>query len=290
MINGVINVRKEKGMTSFGVVSRMRRIFDQKKIGHTGTLDPDAEGVLPVCLGKATRLVETLSRGTKSYRAVLLLGMTTDTQDAGGTVLSTSDPAISEEALRALILSFQGKQQQLPPMYSALKVDGKKLVDLARRGIEVERKTREVEFSEMEVHSVCLPRAEFSVTCTHGAYIRTLCHDIGQAAGCPAHMRFLLREQTGAFTLDTAVTVEELKGGAAESSLLPLDTPLSHLPRFDVPPCLQKLCLNGVRLRPDEWPGNAGAGECVRLYLDGRLIGISQADESGMLIPKAVLR
>ena len=144
MVHGVIIVRKEKGMTSFGVVSRMRRIFDQKKIGHTGTLDPDAEGVLPVCLGKATRLVEQLSHGTKTYRAVLLLGTVTDTQDVSGKILETREVNVTEEEVRSVLMGFTGKQMQLPPMYSALKVGGKKLVDLAREGREVERKEREV--------------------------------------------------------------------------------------------------------------------------------------------------
>ena len=166
MVHGVIIVRKEKGMTSFGVVSRMRRIFDQKKIGHTGTLDPDAEGVLPVCLGKATRLVEQLSHGTKTYRAVLLLGTVTDTQDVSGKILETREVNVTEEEVRSVLMGFTGKQMQLPPMYSALKVGGKKLVDLAREGREVERKEREVEFSGIEIHRIELPRVEFSVTCS----------------------------------------------------------------------------------------------------------------------------
>ena len=168
MINGVINVRKEKGMTSFGVVARLRRIFGQKKIGHTGTLDPDAEGVLPVCLGRATRLVETLSRGTKTYEAVLLLGRTTDTQDTSGKILRTGELTADEDQIRRTILSFEGLQMQTPPMYSAVKVNGKKLVDLARRGIEVERKAREVEFSDITVLEIRPPRVSFRVTCTHG--------------------------------------------------------------------------------------------------------------------------
>ncbi len=211
IINGVINIRKEKGMTSFGVVHRLRKIFGQKKIGHTGTLDPDAEGVLPVCFGRATHLVERLSRGDKEYAAVMLLGRTTDTQDAGGQILSEREVTVSPEEAASAVLSFQGKGTQLPPMFSAIKKDGKKLVDLARRGIEVERKERSVEFYEIEVLRVELPRVEFRVRCTHGTYIRTLCHDIGEKLGCGACLESLLRTRVGEFSLEDALTIAEVR-------------------------------------------------------------------------------
>lgn len=215
MIHGVIVVRKEKGMTSFSVVARLRRIFGQKKIGHTGTLDPDAEGVLPVCFGRGTRLVDTLMKGTKTYEAVLLLGITTDTQDAGGTVLSEHPVDVDEGEIREAILSMGGPQLQMPPMYSAIKVNGKKLVDLARKGIEVERKPREVEFSEMEVLWVRKERAAFRVTCTHGAYIRTLCSDIGGKLGCGAVMESLVRTRVGEFGIGEALTLDEIEARKA---------------------------------------------------------------------------
>lgn len=211
MINGVINVRKEKGMTSFGVVARLRKIFGQKKIGHTGTLDPDAEGVLPVCFGRATHLVETLSRGTKGYEAVMLLGVTTDTQDAGGRVLMERPVHVTEEEAELCIRSFTGKQLQTPPMYSAVKLNGKKLVDLARRGIEVERKQRPVEFHEIEIVRIDLPRITFRVTCSHGTYIRTLCHDIGEKLNCGACMEELIRTRSGEFRLEDSLTLDEIE-------------------------------------------------------------------------------
>lgn len=211
MTDGVINVYKEKGMTSFSVVARLRRIFDQRKIGHAGTLDPDAEGVLPVCLGRATRLVERLSRtGTKTYEAVLLLGRTTDTQDISGKILKEMPVDTDPSAFRSVFFSFSGVQMQLPPMYSALKVNGKKLVDLARRGIEVERKPRPVEFSDMEVLSFEPPRAVIRVTCSHGAYIRTLCHDIGEKLGCGACLESLLRIRVGEFSIEEALKLDEI--------------------------------------------------------------------------------
>ena len=179
MLNGVINVYKEKGYTSHDVVAKMRGIFRQKKIGHTGTLDPDAVGVLPVCLGNATKLCDLLTDRSKEYRAVLRLGITTDTQDMSGTVLSEQEVTCSPEEAEAAVLSFVGEYDQIPPMYSALKVNGKKLVDLARRGIEVERKPRRVGILSIEIGEIDLPRVTMTVRCTKGTYIRTLCEEQG---------------------------------------------------------------------------------------------------------------
>ena len=181
MYNGIINVYKEKGYTSFDVVARMRGICGQKKIGHTGTLDPDAEGVLPVCLGKATKVCDMLTDSDKVYRAVMQLGIETDTQDLTGTVLSACEvPVLTETEIRDVIRTFQGEIMQVPPMYSALKVNGKKLCDLARAGVTVERKARPVTIYEIRIERVELPEIELTVSCSKGTYIRTLCHDIGQ--------------------------------------------------------------------------------------------------------------
>ena len=189
MYNGIINVYKEKGYTSFDVVARMRGICGQKKIGHTGTLDPDAEGVLPVCLGKATKVCDMLTDSDKVYRAVMQLGIETDTQDLTGTVLSACEvPVLTETEIRDVIRTFQGEIMQVPPMYSALKVNGKKLCDLARAGVTVERKARPVTIYEIRIERVELPEIELTVSCSKGTYIRTLCHDIGQKFGCGAAM------------------------------------------------------------------------------------------------------
>ena len=194
MYNGIINVYKEKGYTSFDVVARMRGICGQKKIGHTGTLDPDAEGVLPVCLGKATKVCDMLTDSDKVYRAVMQLGIETDTQDLTGTVLSACEvPVLTETEIRDVIRTFQGEIMQVPPMYSALKVNGKKLCDLARAGVTVERKARPVTIYEIRIERVELPEIELTVSCSKGTYIRTLCHDIGQKFGCGAAMKSLLR-------------------------------------------------------------------------------------------------
>ncbi len=190
MYNGIINVYKEKGYTSFDVVARMRGICGQKKIGHTGTLDPDAEGVLPVCLGKATKVCDMLTDSDKVYRAVMQLGIETDTQDLTGTVLSACEvPVPTETEIRDVIRTFQGEIMQVPPMYSALKVNGKKLCDLARAGVTVERKARPVTIYEIRIERVELPEIELTVSCSKGTYIRTLCHDIGQKFGCGAAMK-----------------------------------------------------------------------------------------------------
>ena len=211
MINGIINVYKEKGFTSFDVVAKMRGIFHQKKIGHTGTLDPDAEGVLPVCLGKATKVCDLLTDKDKEYKAVLLLGQETDTQDISGTILHTADVNVNEEQVRDVIMSFIGTYEQVPPMYSALKVNGQKLCDLARQGITVERKARPVTIYSIEILNIALPEVEILVHCSKGTYIRTLCDDIGkklQTYGC---MKELLRTRVAQFTLEKAYKLSELE-------------------------------------------------------------------------------
>ena len=276
MVHGVINVRKEKGMTSFSVVARCRRIFGQKKIGHTGTLDPDAEGVLVVCLGKGTKLVDMLSHGTKTYEAVLMLGCVTDTQDTSGTVLREYEVEVSPDEAEAAVLSFEGPQMQVPPMYSALKVDGKKLVDLARRGIEVERKAREVNFSDIEILETDLPRIRFRVTCSKGAYIRTLCEDIGMKLGCGGCMESLLRTRTGRFEIDEALTLDEISEKVSEGDLsfvMPIDRFFDEYPKVQVPESLDADIRNGNRF---ELRGLSDIpNKKVRVYLsDGAFAGI----------------
>ena len=211
MINGIVNVYKEKGFTSFDVVAKMRGMFHQKKIGHTGTLDPDAEGVLPVCLGKATKVCDLLTDKDKEYRAVLLLGQETDTQDVSGEVLNVAEVLVTEDEVREAILSFVGAYEQVPPMYSALKVNGQKLCDLARKGITVERKARPVTIHNIEIIRVQLPEVEMVVSCSKGTYIRTLCDDIGKKLGCYGCMKSLLRTKVDCFTLDKAYTLSQLQ-------------------------------------------------------------------------------
>lgn len=233
-MDGIINVYKERGFTSHDVVAKLRGILRQKKIGHTGTLDPEAQGVLPVCLGKATKVCELLTDKTKTYQAVLLLGCATDTQDTTGTVLEEHEVGCTEEQVRECVLSFVGAQEQIPPMYSALKVNGKKLYELARQGIEVERKARVIEIEEIVIDEICLPEVTMTVTCSKGTYIRTLCHDIGQKLGCGGCMKSLLRTQVGPFQIKDSVTLAEIEkyrdDGRIEEVLNPTDSVFGHLP------------------------------------------------------------
>lgn len=222
MYHGIINVYKEPGYTSHDVVARLRGILKQKKIGHTGTLDPAAEGVLPVCLGMGTRLCDMLADRTKTYEAVLLLGCSTDTQDTTGTILSENREkalALEHESVEEAILSFRGDYDQVPPMYSALKVDGKKLCDLARAGKEVERKARRVQILEISILNMELPRVSIRVTCSKGTYIRTLCDDIGRKLGVGGCMEHLLRTRVDRFAAEDSLKLDEIEALRDENSL-----------------------------------------------------------------------
>ena len=234
--NGIIPIYKEKGFTSFDVVAKLRGILHMKKIGHTGTLDPEAEGVLPVALGKGTKLVDMLTDKDKTYEAVLHLGITTDTQDMTGSVLSEKEVNVTEEEACAAVKSFVGEQMQIPPMYSALKVGGRKLYELAREGQVVERKSRPVCFHEIEILEVKLPLIRFTVTCSKGTYIRTLCHDIGEKLGCGGCMESLLRTRVGSFTLSDCLTLSQVEASVEEGTIsekiCSVDEALKEYPRL----------------------------------------------------------
>lgn len=250
--SGVINIYKEAGYTSHDVVAKLRGILKQKKIGHTGTLDPQAQGVLPVCLGKGTKLCDLLADHDKEYEAVLRLGITTDTQDMEGNVLQESSVQVSEEEIRTCILSFQGEQMQVPPMYSALKVNGKKLYELAREGKVVERKARPVTFHKIEVLWMELPKVKIRVQCSKGTYIRTLCNDIGEKLGCGGCMEELLRTRVERFALEDAVKLDEvqkaMEEGTVDSLILPVDRIFDQYPTAKTTTPGDLLVHNGNRL------------------------------------------
>lgn len=206
-----MNVYKEAGYTSHDVVARLRGIVKQKKIGHTGTLDPDAVGVLPVCFGNATKLCDLMTDKSKEYEACLQLGVTTDTQDMSGKILTQNEVNVDENSVREAIMSFVGGYDQIPPMYSALKVNGKKLYELAREGIEIERKPRHVDIPYIKIVEVDLPKVTFVVGCSKGTYIRALCADIGEKLGCGAAMATLKRTKVGGFTIDDAIKLDEIE-------------------------------------------------------------------------------
>lgn len=283
MINGIVNVYKEKGFTSFDVVAKMRGMFHQKKIGHTGTLDPDAEGVLPVCLGKATKVCDLLTDKDKEYKAVLLLGQETDTQDISGEIINTGDVTLSEEAVREAVLSFVGAYEQVPPMYSALKVNGQKLCDLARKGITVERKSRQVTIHHIEIVEIRLPEVEMIVSCSKGTYIRTLCDDIGKKLGCYGCMKSLLRTKVDKFAVEDALTLAQLQQLMQEREekdwdfVEPVDAVFYKLSSVTAKEEAQKMVINGNRI-PAELISDFSEEkkqEQIRLYdFTGKFIGI----------------
>jgi tRNA pseudouridine55 synthase len=252
MYNGIINLYKPVGFTSHDAVAKLRGIFGQKKIGHTGTLDPDAEGVLPICLGKATKVCDLLTDRSKTYQAVMLLGRVTDTQDSSGSILSESDQIPGEKAVREMVASFSGEQMQIPPMYSALKVNGKKLYELAREGKTIERKARKIHIYQIEIDKIELPRVTMSITCSKGTYIRTLCHDIGAKLGCGACMEHLLRSRVGEFELSRTVHIEELQQAKEEERLsdylISVDSLFTEYPKGKFYPKYAKYADNGNRL------------------------------------------
>ena len=281
-MNGIINIYKEAGYTSFDVVAKMRGILKIKKMGHTGTLDPDATGVLPVCIGNGTKLVELFSDHEKEYIAELKLGVATDTQDLSGEILKTAPVEVSCEEIREAVLSFVGEYMQLPPMYSAVKVNGKKLYELAREGKEVERKARLVSFREIEILSMELPVVKIRVVCSKGTYIRTLCNDIGEKLGCFGAMKSLIRTRVGMFKLEDAITLEELEqyrdAGKLAEILLPSDSIFMHLPAVYAKPENCRFLDNGNAMYPNMLIKSPyfKDGQEVRMYGGEKFYGIYQ--------------
>lgn len=292
MIHGIINVYKEKGFTSHDVVAKLRGIVGQKKIGHTGTLDPDATGVLPVCLGKATKLCDLLTDKDKTYEAVMLLGMTTDTQDVTGRILEErSTETLTADKVREVIESFVGDYDQIPPMYSALKVNGKKLYELAREGKVVERKARPVKILDIRIIEMDLPRVRMEISCSKGTYIRTLCHDIGEQLGCGGCMESLIRTRVSAFQIKDAKTLEEIgalkQEGMLEEILVPIDEMFPLYPKITVKDDWKAFAKNGnpldEKMLKDADRQEADRQEAdrqVRLYEEsGKFIAIYQWKE-----------
>ena len=256
-MNGILNVYKEAGFTSFDVVAKLRGILKTKKIGHTGTLDPDAVGVLPVCIGNATKLCEFLTDKTKEYETVMLLGKCTDTQDISGTVLCEKDVCVTEEQMRETVQCFMGEIKQIPPMYSALKVNGRKLCDLAREGVTVEREARSITVFFIDILEMNLPRVKMRVACSKGTYIRTLCNDIGERLGCGACMESLERTKSGNFTKEGAHTLKEIEVAAKNQTLSDwlqsTDCVFLDKPSLFLKEEASKLLKNGNPLKPEHF-------------------------------------
>lgn len=284
-------VWKPEGWTSHDVVAKVRRILKMKRIGHAGTLDPMVTGVLPLCLGRATRVVEYVQERPKAYEAVLQLGIATDTEDLTGTVIEQqSSVDVTELAVREALKRFEGEIEQIPPMYSAVKIEGKRLYELAREGKTVERKPRLVTIHKIELIDAQLelehPKISFSVVCSKGTYIRTLCVDIGKALGVPAAMAHLTRTMSGGITKESCLTLEQIEhmqqAGTLNEHLIAADEAITHLERAEVPVSIGRLALQGQKVSL-EHAGirvlDSEAGKLIRLYNDDNsFLGIFQID------------
>lgn len=288
-MDGIINIYKERGYTSHDVVAKARGILRIKKIGHTGTLDPDAEGVLPICIGKATKAADLLTNKDKRYVATVSLGVTTTTEDASGEILETKPVSATKEEILDVVNSFIGSYMQVPPMYSAIKVKGKKLYELARQGIVIERKSREITIHECQVTDFISPD-EFviDVKCSKGTYIRTLCSDIGEKLGCGAHMKTLVRTQVGDFDISDSITLSELeslkKADKVQTCLVETDKLFLHLPELHVKASANKYLYNGNQLREDMITQEVSIDfhKKVRVYdADNVFIGIYNMNQLG---------
>lgn len=274
MINGIMNIYKEAGYTSHDVVAKLRGIVGQKKIGHTGTLDPDAVGVLPVCFGSATKLCDMMTDKSKEYEALMRLGVTTDTQDMSGKRLTECEVTVNVAEVESAVMGFVGGYEQIPPMYSALKVNGKKLYELAREGREVERQPRHVDISYIQILEINLPEVLFAVGCSKGTYIRTLCADIGEKLGCGAAMAALKRTRVGSFRIEDSIRfskVEELmRLGTYGDYVTAPDSIFLEYEGAAVKPEAEKALLNGNKLdlRQIDFDSRTffADGELLRIY------------------------
>ncbi|MHA6529211.1 tRNA pseudouridine(55) synthase TruB [Paenibacillus sp. BAC0078] len=297
-LTGVLAVYKPAGFTSHDVVAKARRILGMKRIGHTGTLDPQVTGVLPLCLGRATRVVEYIQELPKEYVATLRLGLSSDTEDLTGTITESVDEVrVSEAEVLAVLHSFKGVISQVPPMYSAVKVDGKRLYELAREGKTVERKSREVEIYEIEmtdmVWSGNYPDITFRALCSKGTYIRTLCVDIAKALGLPGVMVKLERTMSAGITASHCLTLDQIaahkEAGTLEKHLIAADEAISHLPRYTVMEEKKKAALQGQRLSVRHVAPEVKQAGHFRLYdLLGEFLGIYELDEMGAIAPVKV--
>ncbi len=288
-MNGIINVLKPPGMTSHDVVSFIRKTINIKRVGHTGTLDPNATGVLPICIGKATRVVQYFDDFKKVYRAELTLGYETDTQDKYGDIIgSTNISDTTFEDIEKVFDMFKGKINQVPPMYSALKHKGRKLYELAREGKTVERKPREIVIHDIRIlKNYDNKRILFDVECSKGTYIRTLCNDIGKELGTFGCMTFLLRSQVGDFKIEDSYTIEEIQEYASsntlDSILIPIDSAIKHFNSINLDKDYYDTLKNGGKIELSNYQldtNNSGTERGIRVYCNNLFIGIGFIEET----------
>ena len=283
MYNGVVNVYKEQDYTSFDVVAKLRGVFGQKRIGHTGTLDPMAEGVLPIVLGCATKLSELITSEDKEYDGVLRLGLKTDTDDITGKTIAEGEPFAFEQDIRGVFSGFKGKLMQIPPIYSAIKKDGKKLYEYAREGKGIELEPRPVEIFELDITKISMPDIHFHVKCSKGTYVRSLCRDIGDELGCYGTLAALKRTETCGFKIEDALKISDLEKlkaeGRLDSAVLPVDSLLSDTPKAVIKEDAVKMLVNGNKLFSDMFSSEASSESIrsapyIRIYNGSELFAL----------------
>ena len=292
-MNGVINIYKNTGMTSFDVVAMVRRVAKMKKVGHTGTLDPAASGVLPVCLGKATKIIDYIMENKKVYRVNLKLGMVTDTYDLEGEVLREEDAShITKDEILNCINSFLGTIDQVPPMYSALKQNGVRLYELARQGIEVHREARKITIYSIEnIKIESNDNIQMDVCCSKGTYIRSLCYDIGEKLNVGATMTALERIQNGPFTKEEAINIEDLTEELLEKHIISIEKALDSFEKITVNEKFGKLLRNGVKVFDNRmYSEEVEFNKLYRVYEDNRVfLGLGKRDEKGFKLEKLLI-
>lgn len=288
-MDGILIINKPLGKTSHDAVYFVRRLFGIRKVGHTGTLDPDATGVLPICIGKATKTCDMLTDSDKAYTAQLVLGMTTDTLDASGEILTEQPILVTKEKIKETIQGFIGEIEQIPPMFSAVKIDGQRLYNLARKGISVERKPRRVTIKSIEIDELDMEHGTvtISVECSKGTYIRTLCDDIGMKLGCGAYMNTLIRTKSAGFTLKESYTFEELEAlkeeGKLESVVKPIDSVFQAYERINLNEFLSGKVKCGIPIR-----FKCITDKMYRLYdNEGKLLCVSVGTPEGLVMVKS---
>lgn len=290
-MDGVINVYKPEGITSFDVVWKIRKLAHTKKVGHTGTLDPEAAGVLPICIGKGTKIVDYIMNGSKEYKALLRLGIITDTYDREGKIISESDVECSEEEITQVIKGFIGEIAQIPPMYSALKVNGVRLYELARKGIEIERKERKITIFDIEILEIKLPYVSFMVKCSKGTYIRSLCYDIGEKLNCGGAMWALERVKTSIFHLENSVHLEALTEENIFDSIISIEEALGEYPIITLDVAYKKQLLNGIPIHDKEVTNPLKKDEFYRVFLkDNGFLGLGTLQDNGFKMKKLLFQ
>ena len=291
-MDGVINIFKNTGMTSFDVVRIIKKVSGTKKVGHTGTLDPEASGVLPVCIGKGTKIIDYIMNSNKTYEVELKLGITTTTYDLEGDVVNEKEPGfLNKDEILNAINSFKGEYNQIPPMYSALKQNGVRLYELARKGIEVERKGRLINIYNIEEIKIDNPYVSMKVTCSKGTYIRSLCYDIGEKLGVGATMTKLKRSKTSKFSEEDSININDINSDNINDYIISIEDALDFYDKIIVLNRYSKLLINGVRVFDKRFTNDiVEADKLYRVYdEDGQFIGLGKSNYKGFKIEKLLI-